>query len=290
MPAPDDNRLLLQGPPEGVNANAYLRMGAENRWAHLRGFNEFIHACVLDGGFSSEPNAFHAVRGALTDAVAIIPPGWKEIFPRGDWSICHPDQVTAAQSGPLCFDKACIILLATDIACKRPVFGALHGMDVFKHVSLHPAIYKLVGAESWYTLRKMFSGRIRKCEHALIGELKEHLLTCDPRDTAVATPGVAESFLSQALEGRAMTWKNANIIAKAFNMPVFDKRPKGDVPGEDCLSRPITVEMTDGRSDGGKFRGNKHCNQAEGPFVTLSSSELDALRKAVEKSAKAARG
>lgn len=290
MPAPNDNRLLLQGPPEGVNAEAYFRMGAENRWAHLRGFNEFIRACILEGGFRSEPHALQAVRNALSEAVAIVPANWKKAFRHGGWDICHHDQVTYARKGPLRFDKACIILLATDIACKRPAFGALHGMDVFKHVSLHPAIYKLVGAENWHTLHTTFPRRIKKCELALIGELKDHLLTCDPRDTAVATPGVAASFLSQALEGRAMTWKNADIIAKAFNTPVFDKRPNGDVPGEDCLPRPMTVEMTDGRSDGGKFRGDKHCNQAESPFVTLSSSELGALRKAVEKSAKAARG
>lgn len=289
MPAPADARMLLKGPPEGVNADAYFKMGAENRWAHLRGFKEFIHACVLKGGFKSEQHALGLVRSALGEAVTIVPKRWKESFKQGDWEVCHVEQVTWARKGPVRFDKACVVLLATDIACKRKTFGALNALDIFEHVTLQPAIYKLVGMEKWHTLFAQFPARLKPGERVLIDEILHHLLTCCPRDTAIATIGSARSFLSQALEGRAMTWENAKIVSDAFNEPVFGKPRNGEVPGQDCLSQRSTVEMTDGRSDGGKFKGNKHCNQSEAPFVTLSEKELDALRKAVERSAKAAR-
>jgi hypothetical protein len=98
---------------------------------------------------------------------------------------------------------------------------------------------------------------------------------------------MAESFLSQALQGRPMTWRNATLVADALNAPVFGKGPKNEIAGADCLPQRIRVDMTKGRSDDGKFTGDKHCNQSEAAFVTLSHANLIALQKDIEKSARA---
>jgi hypothetical protein len=288
MPAPTKCSDLLVGNPAGVTAAGYFRIAGEHRWAHFEGFREFMHACVIDGGFKSEQNGMHAVKSALPEAVAEVPASWKKSLRKGDWGVCHPDQVTEACKGPVRFDKACILLLATDIACKRNAFRALHSLDVFEHVTIHPAIYKLANAERWHTLRTMFPSRVKACELELLSGIKQRLLTAEPRDEQAATEDMAENFLKQALFGRPMTWKNATFLADALNEPVFGHRPDGEIPGFDCLPQRLEVRPLNDRSDGGKFTADKHCNQGEAPFVTLSEAKLAALRDAVERSATAA--
>jgi hypothetical protein len=286
MSAQNDCSLLLRGDPQGINSKAYFQNCAQNRWAHLEGFREFLDACILRGGFNDEMHALSAIRGACPEAVAEVPARWKNIFPRGKWAVCHPDQVTSARNRePMCFDKGCLVILATAIACRRTAFPALHGLDPFDFITIHPGIYKLEGVETWNLLYRYFRSRMKPSERKLLADIKRTLLTCDPRDAAIATDNTADAFLSQAFAGRPMTWKNASIIAEAFNGAAEAGK---DAMGKDCLPSPITVEMTDGRSDGGRFRGDKHCNQSEAPFVTLSEKDREALRKAVEQSAKAA--
>jgi hypothetical protein len=110
-----------------------------------------------------------------------------------------------------------ILLLATDIACKRNAFQAIHLLEVFEHVTIHPAIYKLVNAERWHTLRTMFPSRVKSCEEDLLKGIKQRLLTTGPRDEETATDEMAESFLKQALFGCPMTRKNDTLVAEALN-------------------------------------------------------------------------
>lgn len=244
---------------------------------------------MIDGGFESDQHGYHAVKNALAEAVAVVPASWKKSFRSEGWGVCHPDQVSAARKEPVRFDKACILLLATDIACKRNAFKSLHLLDVFEHVTVHPAIYKIANIERWHNLRTMFPSRVKPCEEALLSEVRRRLVTSDPRDEESATDVAAENLLVQALEGRPMTWKNAALIAEALNEPVFGRRPDGEIPGLDCLPHRLKVVPTNDRSDGGKFVRDKHCNQGETPFVTLSEANLTLLRQAVERSANAGR-
>ncbi len=269
---------LLRGAPGSVDTAAFIEMGGKFHWTHLEGYREFVHACVLACGFDSELEMLSAVRCALPEAVATIPLSWKRSFRRGDWAAaCNGAQVTHAWNGPMRLDKACIVLHATTIACKRQPFRPLR-LDVFKYVSLHPAIYKLVGTEPLYALFTMFRGRLKDSEKKLIEGISQRLLVRDPDENGTATHRVAESFIAQALQGRAMTWRNADLIATALNTSIRNRETADDAPGIDCLPKAIKVEMTNGRNDGGKFTRDKHCNQAEAAFVALGEIKLSALR------------
>jgi hypothetical protein len=87
------------------------------------------------------------------------------------------------------------------------------------------------------------------------------------------------TFISQAMSGRPMTWKNAVLVANAFNEPVFGaSRLAGEVPGADCLIREVEVVPAEGRADGGRMKSKKICNQNEGAFVSLDADRLEELR------------
>jgi hypothetical protein len=284
MSFPNDCLGLLSGDPSTFNAQAYLGVYGKYAFTRMEGFNEIVEACVLAGCFKSEESALSALRSACTDAASDVPLAWRKAYPRGAWDKCHPDQVISAYNcKALLFDKACLVLRALEITCRRDSLPMLHGLDPYRFITLHAAIYVLRGIEKWNRLRVEFPHRMKACEIKLIDDLKQKLLTSDPRDPKLATDQMAESFLSQAMSGYPMTWKNASIIADAFNEPVFGAtRRASEVPGADCLINPISVAISEGRADGGRRVSNKHCNQSEGAFVSLSRTMRETLDECLE--------
>jgi hypothetical protein len=278
---------LLRGEPGNFDPGVYFRRFALSQYAYLEGFNEFCEACVLEGGFKSGKLAIAAVQQATSEAVTLAPDDWSDQFPNGQWDVCAAEQVTAARYySPMCLEKSLLIILATAIACRRPAYGALHKLNPFNFISIHPAIYRLTGQETWAVLLNQLSGRMRRSELALISDIQFKLQNAAPRNQTHATPARARELIRQAFEGRGMTWNNANLLRTAFNGPVFGSNaPAKDAPGEDCLSEKMDVAVLDGRNDGGRLSNNKHCNDAEGPFVTPSKSNLETLRAVVRKSA-----
>ena len=85
-----------------------------------------------------------------------------------------------------------------------------------------------------------------------------------------------------------MTWKNASVLAEALNKARFGEPGTQKPPGYDCIWKEIKVEQIGDRADGGKYTAEKHCNQGEGPFVSMDNEAKLALRKAVEQSARRA--
>jgi hypothetical protein len=284
MDAPQDIASLLRGDPQGFDVGTYFTRFAASQYAYLEGFNEFCRACVLEGGFKSFKLGIAAIQQAMAEAVTAAPSSWKDQFTGGQWDVCHVEQVTSARDySPMCLEKALLVVLATAIACKRPAFVVLNRLNPFDFITIHPAIYRLTGEETWAVLLNKLSRRMTRSEHGLISQIKEKLQSAAPRDKVHATPARAGALITQAFAGRGMTWKNADLLCRAFNEPVFGKtRLANDVPGEDCLRIPMGVRVLKGRNDGGKFTKSKRCNDDEGPFVTLAKEEFAMLREAVD--------
>jgi hypothetical protein len=288
---PDSIAQLLRGDRGGLDTALFPKRFARAQFVYLEGFNEFISACVLDGGFKDRKNAAYAINGCAAEARRIVPPTWIMESPTARWTECHAEQVGYAKAYfPLCIDRALLLILALAIACKRDAFGALHKLSPFDFITIHPAIYRLDGHEVWATLRKELSRRMRASERELIASIPQLLQGAAPRDPKKATLKRAEAVLSLAFEGRGMTWKNADLLQSIFNDPIFGPNNLGDAaPGRDCLKKPMKIAVLDGRNDGGRFKNSKRCNEMEGPFVTLSKEDHLALLAAVEKSSEAFR-
>jgi hypothetical protein len=282
---------LLRGEPENFDPGNYIRRFAGSPYAYLEGFKEFCGACVLEGGFKDPDHAVAMVRAATAEAVDAARDEWKAQFPKGQWEALDPNQVTQANDySPMCLEKALLVILATRIACQRPVFGALHRLDPFKFITIHPAIYRLTGQETCGTLLKKLKGRMKRSEHAFVTATKIKLQKAAPRDAIHATEARAGGLLLQALEGRSMTWKNADFLSNAFNEAAFNSSlPATDVPFDDCMKERMGVRVLKGRNDDGLFSGDKRCNTDEGPFVTPTKADQDAMRAAVKKGADAFR-
>lgn len=282
---PADLYSLLGGRPGGVNSKAFAREWGNNAYTRVRGFNEVLEACSLKGGFKSVEHAFQAVRSACPDALAAVPAQWRQTYRQGAWDECHPDQVTYARDRKaLLFDKACIVLLALEIACRRDVYPALHKFYPYDFIKLEPAIYVLRGLERWNLLCAQFPKRMTDDEKRFKGELRGHLFQVEVRDIEVATDGKADALISEALMGRPMTWRNACLFAEAFAKPLFGKAR----PESDCQPESVFAEIAEDRSDGGRLK-EKFCNQSEGPFVGLDETTRRSLRQFFERGAKKVR-
>lgn len=279
---------LLGGERAKLNVSSYLEHCARYRWARIEGFREIIEACVLDGGFRNEDHALLVIRGACADAVQELPQNWAKDFPQGEWGRCHADQATSAKNREaMRFDKACIVLKALEIACRREHVPALHSFKPLAFVKIHPAIFKLNDASGWHQLITTFATRMTAGEEQLMRDITRSLTTSPARDPGSMSDEIARSFLLQAFEGRAMTWKNATLLADALNKARFGEATRKP-PGYDCIRNEVKVEQIGDRADGGKYTAEKHCNQGEGPFVSLDNEAKAALKKAVELSARRA--
>lgn len=295
MPSSSDAEIprnipsLLRGEPENFDPGNYVKGFAGSRFAYLEGFKEFCRACVLEGGFRDPEQAIAMVRAATAEAKDAAPDEWKKQFPKGQWDAFDPNQVTQANDySPMCLEKALLVMLATQIACQRPAFGALNWLDPFKFITIHPAIYRLTGQETCATLLDKLKGRMKRSERAFVTATKIKLQQGAPRDPIHATEARAGHLLLKALEGRSMTWKNADFLRNAFNEAAFNSSLSEDEkPFDDCMQERMGVRVLKGRNDNGLFSGDKHCNTDEGPFVTPTTADQNAMRAAVKKSADA---
>src|SRR5713226_1751498 len=280
---------LLGGDRSKLDIRSYFDHCAKYRWARIEGFREVLEACVLECGFRNEDHALAVIRGACADAVQELPRNWIKEFSQGEWERCHPDQATSAKNREaMRFDKACIVLKAMEIACRRAHVPALHSFQPLEFLSIHPAIFKLNDTSGWHQLITRFGSRMTPGEEKLMRDIKHALTTSPARDPNSVSDEVAQAFLLQAFDGRAMTWKNASVLAGALNAARFGKPSSSRAPGYDCIGNEVKVEQIGDRSDHGKYTAEKHCNQGEGPFVSLDNETKLALKKAVESSAKRA--
>jgi hypothetical protein len=281
---------VLRGDPQGLDIALFLKRFPRVQYVYLEGFNEFVSACVLEGGFKDRKNAAHAIHGCAAEARGILPSAWIKEAPTARWTECHAEQIGYAETScPLCIDRALLLIVAVAIACKRDAYGALHKLNPFDFITIHPAIYRLDGYKVWATLRKELHRRMSASERELIASIPHKLQSAAPRNQKKATLKRAEAVFSLAFEGRGMTWKNADLLRSIFNDPVFGPNSLSDTaPGRDCLDNPMGIAVVDGRNDGGRLE-NTRCNDVEGPFVTLSKQDQLALAEAIQKSSAAFR-
>jgi hypothetical protein len=270
---------LLCVKPNDFDCTSFLTHFGAYRFTRLAGFREIINsALVVEGGFSRLNHALAAVKGTLGAASKELPEALKKAMPHGDWIDCHGDQVDSAWSGEaLRFDKACMVIKALELALRRESSSVLNALDVYRFITLHPAIYALRNLEIWRLLFDVqHRDRLHDSELRIVETLKASLMPNDDHGRKVCKKEYVETFISQAIHGSPITWHSAEIFCKSFEP---GSRSKGVSSNSTLLARSVIAEQLTSRNDGGKRTGKKLCSQNEGPFIGLSTELLDELAR-----------
>jgi hypothetical protein len=266
MGQPDDSVALVKDQPEGFDAKAYLAEFGEYRWTYVVGLKEILRTSLLRNLFPTLRAAQRMVEGQTAMAASHISDRWKESLAGGHWHDCGPTQFQDAWNGrPLRFDKACLVVKALELALERQdKTGRLDGLDIYQFIRLVPAVFVLRNLDEWQFLVR-YPHRMKDHEIEFLTALKQKLPPVAKGVPEGRLHGPAHLFLSQAIKGFGITWRNAVIIRNSF---------------ERELGVQAEIQTLSDRSDGGRKTNLKKCNECEGPFVGLNKQQLDELTTA----------
>jgi hypothetical protein len=266
MGQPEDSVALVKDQPEGFDAKAYLTEFGMYRWTYVVGLKEILRTSLLRNLFPTLRAAQRMVEAQTAVAPSRISDGWKKPLATGHWHDCGPAQFQDAWNGrPLRFDKACLVIKALELALARQdQTGRLGDLDIYQFVRLVPAVFVLRNLEEWQFLMR-YPHRMKEYENDFLAALKQKLPPMQRSTPEGRIHGPGHLFLSHAIKGFGITWRNAVIIRDSF---------------EQELSVPAEIQMLTNRSDGGLKTNMKKCNEREGPFVGLTKQQLDELTAA----------
>jgi hypothetical protein len=212
MTCPADPTPLIDLQCQTYKVEQFLDEYAAHAWCHLSGIRELVHTLVLCDRYPNERAGLAQVIAVIAEAISEIPEAWKACHRDGIWGNCAPRQVQNAFDGlPLCFDKACQVVKALEVAFRRAQAPELRTFDIYKIVSLRPAIFVLErhngrGSEFLKNL-ELKGSRLRSYE-----ELVQKLCVADSGHNEQDQKNRCVEFLALVADGHCMTRYNANIV------------------------------------------------------------------------------
>jgi len=212
MTCPADPTPLIDLQCQTYKVEQFLDEYAAHAWCHLSGIRELVHTLVLCDHYPDERAGLAQVIAVIAEAISEIPEEWKACHRDGIWGNCAPRQVQNAFDGlPLCFDKACQVVKALEVAFRRAQAPELRAFDIYKIVSLRPAIFVLErhngrGSEFLKNL-ELKGSRLRSYE-----ELVQKLCVADSGHKEQDQKSRCVEFLVLVADGHCMTRYNANIV------------------------------------------------------------------------------
>lgn len=245
-------------------------------WVRLVGLPEIIGTLYLVSKDTKSVLPLQSlIRDELKTAANGIAAEGEQLFPKGDWASCNGTQLGQALANkPMCIEKAIIVARAAELACRKAIKKfAVPEIDVYQHLSIHVCNCVLEGLDEWQACQK-WPRRFFDNEFGFLGELetklRPHVKKVQMRRFGKAaepnrTQGFdvdydVDQFVGAVIEGKAITWKNAQLLKSAFDA-VLESKTK---------VRVLTSRVSE--------TGLQECNAFEAPFVGLSLDELNALR------------
>ena len=276
LKVPGHERSLL-AQHDGFDAEIYRKQFAPYPWTHIRGFRDLFELLLLEPCYGCDDDVTEFLKGLRPQIFQRIPPQWKSFdFNNSHWTACHSAQIVRICAGhPATLDRACQAIVALQIAFEHAQNEIVRSIDIYQFIELAPAAFALKNVSD--VGKAWLKGTVRSThvEHdqQRYAKLVQDLCPEDENDQQRGRQEKARRFLSNAADGHAITFQNAQLL-------------KSYVSG--AWGTPVVVALQS-RKEGGRRPATREgearlrCNDFESEFLKLDRGKAIELQKLAER-------